>query len=121
MLVDNYDYMKDKSKGTIRLATFNMKHSAKADKYRGDTALAIDACRQLGADILALQEVDKRTLRTGLSNLPECIAEATGMQFVFSPALSFMVGSYGNALLVKGEINNSETIKMRGGHRFKKL
>lgn len=117
--VGDYGCMKEKSAGAIRLVTFNIKHSAEAHRYRGSPSLAVEACSQLGADILALQEVDTHTVRTGLSNLPTRIAGATGMQPIFSPALRFMIGSYGNALFVRGDINNVEHIKMRGGRRFK--
>lgn len=105
---------------TIRVATFNMKHGAYADKYTGNPNKAAEACMSLGADILALQEVDKGTIRSGFKDLARLAAQASGMEVVFARTIKYKVGSYGNALLVRGKIGENSIYELGGGARFRK-
>lgn len=103
----------------MRIATFNLKHGAASDGYRGHPAAVAEACATLNADILALQEVDRGVIRSRFANLAALAAEASDMNYVFAPTLHYRVGSYGNALLVRGEIDEFEVLQIGGGHRFK--
>jgi endonuclease/exonuclease/phosphatase family metal-dependent hydrolase len=111
----------EKTEGTIRVATFNLKHGAFANKYRSNPELAAEACKSLEADILALQEVDKGTFRAGFKDLAAMAAKAAGMEPpVFAQTLKYRLGHYGNALLVRGEIEDKTEVDLGGGPRFKK-
>jgi endonuclease/exonuclease/phosphatase family metal-dependent hydrolase len=103
----------------MRIATLNLKHGATADGYKGNPEAVAEACENLHADVIALQEVDRGVLRSRRANLAALAAEASGMEYVFAETLKFRFGSYGNALLVRGEIDDVEVLGLGGGHRFK--
>jgi endonuclease/exonuclease/phosphatase family metal-dependent hydrolase len=92
----------------MRLATFNIRHGARARGRRVDVAALVDACRGLRADVLALQEVDRGTRRVGSADLAAAVAEGTGMAFAFGRTLTHRGGDYGNALFVRGEVDDVE-------------
>src|SRR6188472_3297559 len=92
----------------FRLATYNIHHGAPAGRgvdHRGLVA----ACRGLDADVLALQEVDRRAWRSHLVDQPGRIAWNLGMHHRFDPNRSLgLLGRYGNALLSRGRILDVE-------------
>jgi len=45
------------------------------------------ACKELGASVIALQEVDRCTTRSGGVDLTAAAAEETGLQSCFGPAM----------------------------------
>jgi endonuclease/exonuclease/phosphatase family metal-dependent hydrolase len=107
---------------TIRLATFNLKHGAPYDDYWADPKQVDRACAELSElqpDILALQEVDRGTARSGDLDLDTVVADTLGMEAVFAQTMKFWRGRYGNALLVRGDIVDPEELRLQGGHRFK--
>jgi endonuclease/exonuclease/phosphatase family metal-dependent hydrolase len=106
-----------------RLVTFNLKHGAQADKRLTDPGRLAKACEELkkiDPDILALQEVDRGTVRAKGAHVDTIIASALGMNHVFAPTMQFNLGRYGNALLVRGDIDDPEELRLRGGRRFKR-
>ena len=105
----------------IRLATFNIRHGAPAEKsvQKGNPEALAEACASLDADILALQEVDKGVARSGWKDLARLAAEASGMEYVFARSMWFRGGQYGNALLVRGEIEDVEQLRLTGGRRHR--
>ena len=58
---------------------------------------------ELGADVIALQEVDRRFGRRGGLLDPSAIERETGMQLLVQSDVSHRHGWHGNALLVRGE------------------
>lgn len=106
-------------KGELRIATFNIKHGATADGYRGYPDKVAEACASLNADILALQEVDRGVTRSRWANMAALAAKASGMQMVFAKTMWFRGGLYGNALLVRGEIKDVEVLDLPGDHRYR--
>lgn len=83
----------------MRIVTFNVRHAATADD-RVDTDLLARSCAGLGADLLALQEVDVGGRRSGGADQAAAVARATGMRHVFGRASRGPLGgSFGNALL----------------------
>ena len=103
----------------MRLATFNLKHGAPARGYRGRPEETAAACAGLRADVLALQEVDKGALRSRRADMAALVGQAAGMKVVFAQSIQFLCGSYGNALLVRGEIDDHEALELTGGHRIR--
>lgn len=103
----------------LRIVTFNIKHGARSDEYRGNPNLVAESCEALRADVLALQEVDKGVVRSRFADLASLAAEAAGMQVIFAETLRYKVGSYGNALLVRGDIEaDHEVLEIGGDKRF---
>lgn len=62
----------------MRLVTFNVQHGRTLDSRRVDVTRFADAIRALDADVLALQEVDHRQLRSGRADLTAVAADAMG-------------------------------------------
>ena len=102
----------------VRLATFNIRHGAPSRGYKGEPERVAAACASLAADVLALQEVDRGLARSGRADLAQVAADAAGMEVVFAQTMPLRGGQYGNALLVRGEIEDVEIVRLPGGYRF---
>jgi endonuclease/exonuclease/phosphatase family metal-dependent hydrolase len=102
----------------LRVATFNIRHAAPKDSYRGLPDKLAQSCAELDADILALQEVDVGVPRSQRANLAEVAAQACGMAYYFAKARKHAYrGQYGNALLARGSISEVEVVELGGDHR----
>jgi endonuclease/exonuclease/phosphatase family metal-dependent hydrolase len=107
----------------LRVATFNIKHSATASGYLGRPWRLAGICAGIDADVVALQEVDRRVWRSWFADL---LREAQGTGFpsaAFGKAMGANLvslinpgGAYGVALLVRGEILSQETMLLVGDH-----
>jgi endonuclease/exonuclease/phosphatase family metal-dependent hydrolase len=104
--------------GRLRLVTFNIQHGAPAKDYRGDSTAVAEACADLEADVLALQEVDDGVPRSGRADLAQAVARAADMEVVFAPTIRIRGGRYGNALLARGEIEGTKVVKLKGARRL---
>jgi len=97
---------------TLRLATFNVKNGLGTDGVVDNDRLAA-VCDELRADVLALQEVDSGAERSGLANQAAVIARACGLSHFFAPAFEMRAGGlYGNALLARGDIVETEVLEL---------
>src|SRR5687767_2104731 len=65
---------------------------------RGAPAV-IATLNALNADVIALQEVDRKTKRSGGVDQPALLGRALGMHVVFAATMPFDDGEYGLALL----------------------
>jgi len=88
----------------VRLVTWNIQHGRHAVTGRPDADALAAAAAGLGADVLALQEVDRRTGRVGGADLLAVVADATGLTPVDGAVVAFDGGTYGNALLVRPDL-----------------
>lgn len=96
----------------LRLATFNIKNGLGTDGVVDNDRLAA-VCAGLGADVLALQEVDSGATRSGRANQAAVIAKACGLSHLFAPAFELRAGGlYGNALLGRGRIDETEVLEL---------
>jgi len=84
----------------FRVMTYNIHHGAGLDG-KVDLLRIAQLIKEQGADVVALQEVDKGTQRTARRDFPEELAALTGMTCVFSNNYAFEGGEYGNAVLTK--------------------
>lgn len=91
----------------LRLATFNI-HHGRRPRGAVDVAALRQACADLRADVLGLQEVDVGTQRVAGADLVAEVAEACGMAPAFAPTMARHPGEYGNAVLVRGELDDVE-------------
>jgi len=88
----------------VRFVTFNIHHGTVGRRGPVDAELLAEVCAGFEADVIALQEVDRRTYRTGRVDLAAVVAGRCAMAHVFGPSRWLPGGEYGNALLVRGAI-----------------
>jgi endonuclease/exonuclease/phosphatase family metal-dependent hydrolase len=93
----------------LRLATYNVQHG-RTPGGEVDIELLARSCAALQADVLGLQEVDVNLRRSYDADTAAAVAEVCGMAFVFGEAIAIRGGRYGNALLVRGVIEDVEVL-----------
>ena len=97
----------------VRVATYNIRHGAPAGRradLRGTEAVIVS----LDADVVALQEVDRRVIRSYFADQAERLGRAAGHSAHFAPARRLaLVGRYGNALLVRGSVLRLDHLRLR--------
>jgi endonuclease/exonuclease/phosphatase family metal-dependent hydrolase len=71
----------------LRLASYNLLHGISLRTGRVDLPSAAEAIAALGADVVALQEVDRGLPRTDAQDQVAELAALTGMHGLFTPAL----------------------------------
>lgn len=85
---------------TVRVLTYNIHHGEGLDG-KLDLERIARVIRDQKPDLVALQEVDWKTTRTGGVDQAAELARLTGMHAVFGKAMDFAGGAYGQALLSK--------------------
>lgn len=93
---------------TLRVLTYNIHHGRGTDgKFDYDRLVA--TIERLNPDIVALQEVDKKTTRSsGIDQAAE-LGKRLKMHHVFGSAMDFAGGQYGEAVLSRFPLNDSKT------------
>jgi len=82
----------------LRVLTYNIHHAEGMDgEFDYDRLAAVIA--RTRPDLVALQEVDRRTERADGIDQPALLAEKLGMHFAFGEAMPFSGGQYGEAIL----------------------
>jgi endonuclease/exonuclease/phosphatase family metal-dependent hydrolase len=99
---------------TLRVMTYNI-HIGKGIDGKADLARIANVIKEADADVVALQEVDVRTRRSGtdLHQLEELV-KLTGLHGRFGKARDFDGGEYGQAILSRQPIENLEVHKLPG-------
>ena len=105
----------------MRLASYNIRKAVGLD-WRRDPARTLQVIGGLGADIVALQEADKRLGPRPAAISRAAIARETGLRPVPLSRSSVSLGWHGNAVLVRGDLEVETTrlielpgIEPRGG------
>src|SRR5947209_7534120 len=98
-------------RASMRLASFNIKNGLSDDGSCDPDAL-VGACRELRADVLALQEVDREVPRSNHVDQTLIVADGCGLSGLYAPARRLDGGEYGNALLVRGSFSDLEHIRL---------
>lgn len=104
----------------FRVATFNTlngqmhrgrnKHFFKGPVRVGTLVEEVDS---FNADIVGLQEVDKRTLRTKFANIAQRVSRKTGMKVSFRPSRRhWVIGLFGNAIATRCEHRDVKVLKL---------
>jgi endonuclease/exonuclease/phosphatase family metal-dependent hydrolase len=96
---------------TIKAATYNV-HKCVGMDVRHDPERIAAVVREIGADIIGLQEVDNRSGGKRLSGQMEFIAKATGYTALAGPTIRRVNGHYGNVLLTRWPIIESREIDL---------
>src|SRR6185436_14707317 len=90
---------------TFRVMTYNLHHGEGLDG-KVDLLRIAELTKREGADLVALQEVDKGVERTARRDFPDELAALTGLTCVFSNNYHFQGGEYGNAVLTRFPIKS---------------
>jgi endonuclease/exonuclease/phosphatase family metal-dependent hydrolase len=86
------------------VATFNIRHGVGLDGAMDLTRTAA-AMAETGADLIALQELDRGLERSGRADQPRVLADLTGMRVHFFPTLTRGGGGYGLALAARDAVD----------------
>ena len=98
---------------TLRVLTYNIRHGEGMDGL-------IDLSRQAAImmsvrpDLVALQEVDEHTVRTGGVNQLQELARLTGLHAQFGKAMDYAGGSYGVAVLSRWPVVSTRNQPLPG-------
>ena len=84
----------------LRILAYNVHHGAGNDEVLDLERIAA-LIRSLEPDLVALQEIDDRTRRTGGVDQAARLGELTGMEPVFGPFMDYQGGRYGMAVFSK--------------------
>ncbi|MDQ8732134.1 endonuclease/exonuclease/phosphatase family protein [Bradyrhizobium sp. LHD-71] len=82
----------------LRVLTYNVRACKGRDRVRSPLRIA-EVIASAAPDIVALQELDVRRLRSDRLDQAELIARELGMDFHFSPAMRVMEEEFGDAIL----------------------
>lgn len=98
---------------TLIVITYNIHHGRGTDG-KVDIDRIAELLIESKADIVALQEVDIHTERSGKIDIAKILSEKTGLKFTaFGKNLEFEGGEYGNAILSRYPIENEENIHFK--------
>lgn len=105
-------FIQNKTVG-IKIMSFNIHHgNPPGDEKKIDLDAIVRTIKDADASIIALQEVDINTLRSGKVNQAEILAKALNMEVFFSRAIDFEGGEYGLAILSKYKFKETKFYKL---------
>lgn len=96
----------------IRVVTYNIRHGEGMD-HKIDLPRIAKVLMAAKPDIVALEEVDQGTKRSGGVDQPAEFARLTGMTAVFGHNIDFDGGGYGTAVLTKMPVRSRESVKLK--------
>ncbi|MHC1765023.1 MAG: endonuclease/exonuclease/phosphatase family protein [Verrucomicrobiia bacterium] len=102
--------------GELRVLTYNIHHGEGTDG-KLDLKRIADVILSARPDLVALQEVDNRTQRTGQVDQAAELARLTGFHAVFGKAFDFQGGQYGAAILSRWPFEKTEPRVLPGSER----
>lgn len=100
---------------TITVATYNIRHGRGMDG-QVDLARTAAAIAALGADVVALQEVDRNVERSGSVDQARELGERLRLAHAFGAFMPYQGGEYGMAILSRFPIRRVQPIKLPDGN-----
>lgn len=85
---------------TLRIMSYNVRNGRGMDNVTNFQRIA-DAIKKANPDVVAIQELDSVTGRSGQTDVLRELAERTLMYHTFAPAISYDGGKYGIGMLSK--------------------
>jgi len=92
--------------------TYNIRHASPPSTEEIDIDSIAQVINNQSPDLVAVQEVDVNTKRSGKINEAELIAKKTGMKYFFAKSINFEGGDYGILILSKYPIQSSKEYKL---------
>ena len=96
---------------TVRVLVYNM-HAGKDARGADNLARVAALVRQVGADVVLLQEVDRLTTRSGGVDQPAVLRRRTGYHVAFGRTLDYQGGEYGIAVLSRAPIVRDTLVRL---------
>lgn len=103
----------DAKQNTYRIMSYNIHHAEGTDEVL-DLQRIADIILRMAPDVVAVQELDSMTRRTGQIDMLRLLAEKTLMYPVFAPAIPHDGGQYGLGMLSKEKPLRSYQIPLPG-------
>lgn len=100
----------------IRILSYNIHHGAGVDG-RLDLSRIAKVISSVSPDVVSLQEVDRKTRRTGEVDQAEELGRLTGMKALFGASMPYDGGEYGNVVLTKFKVLASKCAPLPGEPR----
>lgn len=97
-----------KNHPTMRIMTYNI--AAGANNFKVNLEATADAIKKVNPDIIAVQEVDRNTNRSGNIDQARILADLLQYNMVFGKTIDHDGGDYGIAVLSKYPILSQESI-----------
>ncbi len=95
----------------IRIMSFNVQHCLNYKTRKIDFNIMADAIKDLGAEIIGLQEIRGKGKQKEYTDQAKKLAKLTGYNYYFAKAVDFNgVDPYGNAILSKYPIISAQTV-----------
>ena len=98
----------------LKLASYNIRHGADIN-YKMNLAGTLAVLKKMDADVIALQEVDKRCTRSNKVDQAKYLGDKLGMHHAFGKFMDFQGGEYGMAILSKYPILETKIHKLPAG------
>ena len=95
----------------LRVLTYNI-HAGKDAAQQHNLGRVAAVIRAAGADVVLLQEVDRRTARSGGEDQVATLARLTGMNSAFGKSLDYQGGEYGIALLSRFPLDSVRLVPL---------
>lgn len=108
------------AQNTLKLMTYNIKNANGMDDVCNFQRIA-NVINNASPDVVAIQEVDSMTKRSGQKYVLGEIAERTQMHAYFAPAIDFDGGKYGIGLLTRQVPVRLQTIPLPGREEARAL
>ncbi len=96
----------------LTILVLNM-HAGWDAQREGNLGRVAGLIRDVGADVVLLQEVDRGTARSRRVDQPAVLERLTGLAAAFGRTLDYDGGTYGIALMAKGTIDSDGVVPLR--------
>lgn len=100
---------------TLRVLSYNVQDCFSLGRKGGQrVAATAEAVRKAAPDVAGIQELDRKTTRSGGRDIAAELAEGAGMFLSYGPAIDFQGGKYGIGILSKKQQVRSYTVPLPG-------